>query len=549
MSDTVHDRMLAYKTIKSTKCRQSCLGFATLPAGLAMYHLITFLALATAAGSQASSDELYHPYLKTSSGPRSVDFSRPRHLRIAAPVVQPDLAALDQPARPREQVERTGLPEGWIQQGNVVVPSAVASGELQISPRAIAAVEDIPGNEYPRKHTVYMNFNGGMLWSGADNSAENRSTLAAQGDYPTFSGGEATALAAVQSFEQDVSQFGIRVLAQERPSKTVPYTMVMVGGSWTDTNLEDPAGGVAPGTDCGALGQRHVVYVFANSGWGGVAIANVTSQEAGHAWGLDHSYNCNSVMAYCGGGDKFFSNTCDGVCEFDCQGVGGCFAVHDDFCGEDSGNQNEAAELGWIFGGNEPDLEPPTVVIDSPLDGGVYEVGASVPIRAVVDDNYGGYAWKFIVKKDDVLEYDEVDYDRDVDDDYRAALNLVNLEAGVYEVTVEAEDHADHVTRQTVTITVEGPSDTEGSSTSGSDSGDSGTGEGPGSSSGAMTSFGDGATTAQQPERPMGTGSATNGSGQTDAVEGCGCTTDSGGKLGWGLVVLGLLALGRRRSH
>ncbi|MGH0031498.1 MAG: hypothetical protein ACQGVC_17030, partial [Myxococcota bacterium] len=67
-----------------------------------------------------------------------------------------------------------------------------------------------------------------------------------------------------------MAQFGIRVMYLERPNKTVPYTMVMIGGDWTDTNIEDPAGGVAPGTDCGALGQRHVVYTFASGGWSAV---------------------------------------------------------------------------------------------------------------------------------------------------------------------------------------------------------------------------------------------------------------------------------------
>ena len=44
-----------------------------------------------------------------------------------------------------------------------------------------AAWEDIEGNQYPRKHTLFLNFNGGVLQNGADNSAENQSMLALAG--------------------------------------------------------------------------------------------------------------------------------------------------------------------------------------------------------------------------------------------------------------------------------------------------------------------------------------------------------------------------------
>ncbi|HWB80165.1 MAG TPA: hypothetical protein VG755_34605, partial [Nannocystaceae bacterium] len=160
------------------------------------------------------------------------------------------------------------LPADLVQQPGGVIPRDVAEGRLAIEPETIFAVEDIPGNAYPRKHTLYLNFVGADLNVGSDNSAENRSSLARQGPYPAFSGGENTALAAIQAVQNDVASYGLRVVYEERPPKTLPYTMAMIGGDWTDTNLEMPAGGVAPIADCGALGQRHVVYVFADGGWG-----------------------------------------------------------------------------------------------------------------------------------------------------------------------------------------------------------------------------------------------------------------------------------------
>ena len=47
------------------------------------------------------------------------------------------------------------------------------------------------GGEFPRRGTIYLNFVGGTLQSGSENSAENLSTIARSGHpYPPFGGGE-----------------------------------------------------------------------------------------------------------------------------------------------------------------------------------------------------------------------------------------------------------------------------------------------------------------------------------------------------------------------
>ena len=101
--------------------------------------------------------------------------------------------------------------------------------------------ENKPGSEYPRKHTLYLNFAGAELMSGGDNSATNRSQLAENGPYPVFTGGEPKAIAAAQSLEADLAPFGVRVVYLERPPELLPYTMAMVGGEWMDTQLDSPA--------------------------------------------------------------------------------------------------------------------------------------------------------------------------------------------------------------------------------------------------------------------------------------------------------------------
>ena len=388
----------------------------------------------------------YHPYAHYPKV-KTVDLSaqgRDAGEYIAQEPEQPRFWELDEhrmsfaaePAQPQQRAadDFAALPEGWVQMGSQVLPQDVADGLAQPELDPIFAVEDIPGNKYPRKHTLFLNFSGGMLYSGADNSAENRSNLAKQGNYPIFGGGEQVALSIIQAVQNDVQPYGITVTFDSRPRNVVPYTMEMVGGSWTDTNIDSPAGGVAPGADCGALGQRHVVYTFSNGG-SVLGAASTISQEAGHAWGLDHTFNCSSVMSYCGGGgDKSFQEGCDTLCEAQCQGPmsAGCRLTHEMFCGEGSDQQNDAAEMAWIFGTNEPDMEPPTVEIVEPADMTELEVGSDVDLRALVDDNYGGFGWKFIITKDDEVIFDQPDYDRDVDPEFRAALNLANLEEGVY---------------------------------------------------------------------------------------------------------------------
>ena len=381
------------------------------------------------------------------SEPTVVDLSQPQPTEppAHAEVRFEDLDAHVQPA-PAEPSPR---------RGTIAMPM-----DDFTSRQRMAAEEDRPGNEYPRKHTLFMNFGGGELKNGEDNSAESRSSLAEIGNYPTFTGGEPKALAAIQAIESDLSPFGVRVVYLERPEKLVPYTMAMIGGQWEDTTLNNPAGGVAATADCGAINQRRVVYVFADGGWSALDIAATAAQEAGHAWGLDHTYNCDSVMSYCfGAEDKVFSDTCDELCELDCQLPANCRVTHEMFCGADSDQQNEVEELAWLFGGDAPDMAAPSVEIISPADGTVFQEGEPVDIVSMISDDFGGYAWKYKVERDGETTYDQVNYNRDVDDMNRPFLQFVGLDPGEYVFTVQATDHADQIGEDSITITVQGAVD------------------------------------------------------------------------------------------
>ncbi len=484
----------------------------------------------------------YHPWAPDHTGPLEIDvadlIAHPERYRQRA-VEQPDFHALPDseaelaPPRAPDPSRAGRTPAGWVQQGSVVLPAPVASGDLEVDPDVAHGMAVVPGNEYPRKHTLFLNFNGGMLVSGADNSAENRSTLAKQGVYPSYEGTEQKALSIIQAVSDDVAAYGINVVYLARPNKTVPYTMEMVGGDWTDTNIDSPAGGVAPGADCGALGQRHVVYTFASGGTSATQAANTASQEAGHAWGLDHNLNCNSVMSYCGVGNGVFSNTCDGLCEAQCQGAAGCRLTHEEYCGVGNDQQNEDAELSFIFGGNEPDMEPPLVEIMQPLDGAEIEDGGNLNVRTLISDDYGGYGWYYVITRDGEEIANFVDYDRQVDLSYIPALNLGGVDTGVWVVTVGAEDQFGHITEDSITVYVGGASGTGSADSTGGEP----TGGGP-EGTGGDTDEGD----------STGPAASDDGGGE----KGCGCRADaSGGSSGWAgaFLVLGAWAWRRRRNH
>ncbi len=441
-------------------------------------------------------------------------------LHVAPPQAQPDLKRLGpgqvtSTAKPRAPGK---LPPGWVQIGEVVQREEVAFGLKEVDPEPTAAWEDIEGNQYPRKHTLFLNFNGGLMYGGEDNSAENKSALARPGEvYPSWVKGENAALAIIQRVQEDMGSLGVRVAFDKRPSKMVPYTMAMVSGDWQDTNIDSPAGGVAPGTDCEARGQRHVVYVFE----GGAA---TVGQEAAHAWGLDHTLGADRIMSYQNGSNKHFGDNCQALCEEACQGPGsiGCRLVHEKYCGVGSEQQNDLAELHFIFGTNEPDTEPPEVKITEPMDGLEVEKGASVTIVGDLHDNFGGLGWKLTVSKDGEMVFDEVDYDKIL------SWHFSKMPAGEYEVTLTAEDHADHVVSDTIRIHVGVPA--PGSDT---DPGTGGSGEG---GTVDVPTEGGGATGGGGAE---GGGSEGSGSGSdTVGQEDGGCRISRGGSGG----ALGLLA-------
>ena len=290
---------------------------ASKPRGL--FTLFALLALALPATVSARPTRVQNPSVNPSPGAVVIDLGAPK----AAPTKPaPSLNALDayatdtHPEAPLSLAEPHALGNGLVQIGSMVVPQEMLDGAdmvpnaastigAQVGPLAggggapdineiCAFPEEVPpgiydydarpGGETPRHATVYLNYVGATMSSSGENAAEDLSRIARTGHpYPVYSGGEMRAIAAAQAVAADFEDWAVRIVYEVRPPKVLPYTMVMMGGHYSDTTA-GPSGGVAP-LDCEDFGQRNVCYMFL-PGSPAVQQANVASQRSGtrSAW-------------------------------------------------------------------------------------------------------------------------------------------------------------------------------------------------------------------------------------------------------------------------
>lgn len=187
----------------------------------------------------------------------------------------------------------------------------------------------------------------------------------------------------VQCLKEVYSPFQVTVV-DEKPTNGVSYTMAVIGGIPQNIGLSTGILGIAPlAGDCSA--QDNVIsFSFANAhGGSGLQRTNnlcwTVAQEIAHALGLDHEYMfsdgtsaCSDPMTYrtdCGG-QKFFRNKAAS-------------------CGEDSvrpcqcgGSQNSHVKIRGVFGEGTSLIAAPTVVVNSPVNGGAATVGQIVGVQA-----------------------------------------------------------------------------------------------------------------------------------------------------------------------
>jgi hypothetical protein len=353
-----------------------------------------------------------------------------------------------------------------------------------------------------------------MMTSGTNAAAMESGCVGAMPiDYPAFDGTESFALTVIQVFENAMAPYAVRIAHEEAPPSHLPYSMVMMGGSPQDIGLGAGILGVSCSSDCGDVWWRDTTFAFTEQSNSSLTLGNTALQEAAHAFGLDHIAGNGHIMyPFASSGEKTWATECTAY--DDATGGISCTYVHDVFCGEDAGMQNDHAELLAYFGPNEPDISPPTVTITEPADGAEYPGPVVVQVAAEIADDHEGFGWRLVVQPE-CGEADAVDAIQ-----FETAWNL-DLPDGVYTIRVEAIDHDRNTGEDEVTIRVGEPMAT-----------DTGCDE-PGTSSGSSTT-------------EVGSSGSEGPPAEQDPKPGCDCI--AGARPVPTLAVL-VLAVGARRRR
>lgn len=390
------------------------------------------------------------------------------------------------------------------------------------------AYDEIPGNKYPRKHTVYVNFEGLSLQTATSSNSALDQWTGDTFDVEPFGGSAQYHAQIALELEALLSPYGIRVTTQ-RPPDMLPYTMVV---PWNGVSTLGPLGQY----DCEDLDQRGLTVHRFGPGETAQTVARRLVKGAGMTWGLEFSADPASLM-------------CDGACDEPsaqswlptCAGVSGACSLANGGC--PAGQQNDHQVLRDLFGTDEPDDTPPIADITSPAPGLVVLPGSDLQLRAIVDDDFGGVGYRLTVTFDGEVLLDTVDFARErVVEPFTVGVDLTNVDEGTFVFIVEAMDHADHVTVDEVTVTVT-PDAGDGSSgsTGSSDGADSTTSADSGAEEAGSTTD---PTTGSAPE----TETAADSYEPTGEDGSCACRSSGGSPALAPLVLVGL-GLGRRRRQ
>lgn len=433
------------------------------------------------------------------------------------PVNRPPELTDEEIAARRAALEEAIEQEDLIQAGSLLVPRWQVEDDLSAPPRVTRAWD-----EPPHRQTIFLNFFGGKMRKGnIASEMESPCINAGEVDYPGYIGNEQDALAIIQVFEQAMEPFGIRIAYDKVPPKHLPYSMVMMGGRPQVIGLPNGVLGVACNLDCGEVWWRDTTFAFTEVA-GDIQVLGTTAlQEAAHAWGLDHIDGEQLIMhPFATFGKKVWASECTKYNP--ATGPIGCEYIHDEFCGENGGAQNDVAELMAFFGANSVDSEPPTVRLLSPQDGQQFEPGEDLVIEADITDNFEGVGWRLMVPE---LEQELPAYYGEKKWSFPAV-------KGEYTIRVEAIDHDRNIgfAEAKIYVGVEPPGMTSGEMTTGV--------------TGGMDTM---------DEDTMGTPTTGPGPGATGGPEpkdgSCNCTTSPVSKdmAGWALALMSLGLVRRRR--
>jgi hypothetical protein len=237
-----------------------------------------------------------------------------------------------------------------------------------------------PSTTAAERGVVFVNFDGAVLTSAPEDARVDQTQIGFEGVFESYGTG-AKREAVMQAVRADWAPYDIE-LTQIRPGSG-DYTMAMVG----PTNFTQGSLGLAL-LDCeDAWTHNNIVYAFhhIDDGYSAAATATTIGQEVAHSFGLEHVDDPADVMhPYNLGGDPAFLDDCIDIVPASFGIL--CDAQHERQCGSATA-QNAHRELLDLFGGSGPDTTAPTVRIESPGDGDVFDVGATFEIAVFAADD------------------------------------------------------------------------------------------------------------------------------------------------------------------
>ena len=255
----------------------------------------------------------------------------------------------------------------------------------------------LPARAAEPARAVYLNFSDGtenLTQVAVDDAPTNGSSVGMATPYPAFNWpsvatGATTRGEVVGRVVRQVHEIFLPynvVVTTTRPASG-PYTMVLIGGSPRDIGVDLNVAGLAY-MDCGDQQKSNVVFAFSEAVRSSErGLATTIAQEAGHAFGLEHTAARRDIM------HPTIDPLQAGFLDEEVPLLG------DRRCGPATQNSHRrlleivgawAGEAKPIDDGTRADRNPPRVDLSEPADGGLAApLPQPVTIRAEVSDEGG----------------------------------------------------------------------------------------------------------------------------------------------------------------
>lgn len=241
----------------------------------------------------------------------------PRWLQVAAPTILLLVGLLIGAAMTLYAAQQGALAPFGVVDAASVSDEPVAAEGAAIEPasadepvttsfgRTIRLLQDARAKIRGPSKVIYLNREGATLLPGADDAANNRSSIVKNAGFkrmvmPGYSGSDRGWQALARCIEQRFAPFGVQV-TDRRPVGNDDYIMAVVGGSARELGYDAKEakgiGGLAPfnGSPIGGA----VVFVFTATLKNRLEDScDTAAMEIAHAYGLDHSFHCRDVMTY-----------------------------------------------------------------------------------------------------------------------------------------------------------------------------------------------------------------------------------------------------------